>query len=54
MKLFAGLDGGQSATQAVVADGEGRILGRGEAGPSDEIGQNSDSQRLRNALRGAL
>ena len=54
MKLFAGLDGGQTATQAVIADGDGRILGRGEAGPADEIGQGEDSGRLSTAIQGAL
>ena len=38
VRLFAGIDGGQSSTVAVVADDAGRILGRGAAGPADEIG----------------
>ncbi len=54
MKLFAGLDGGQSATQAVVADDRGRILGRGQAGPADEIGQGTQSHRLHDAIHAAL
>ncbi len=54
MRLFAGIDGGQSSTVAVVADDAGRILGRGAAGPADEIGANKDSTRLRDALHGAL
>ena len=54
MKLFAGLDGGQSATEAVVADRDGQIIGRGKAGPADEIGQQADSTRLRDAIYGAL
>ncbi|MBV8726208.1 MAG: hypothetical protein JO233_00365, partial [Candidatus Eremiobacteraeota bacterium] len=54
MKLFAGLDGGQSATEAVVADSSGRIIGRGKAGPADEIGEPPDSSRLRDAIHGAL
>jgi N-acetylglucosamine kinase len=54
MKLFAGIDGGQSSTVAVVADEAGRILGRGAAGPSDEIGASKTSTRLRDALHGAL
>lgn len=54
MTLFAGMDGGQSATAAVIADERGKILGRGSAGPSDEIGQGPDSTRLREALSDAL
>lgn len=54
MKLFAGIDGGQSSTVAVVADERGRILGRGTAGPADEIGAGKESTRLRDALHGAF
>ena len=51
--LFAGIDGGQSTTTAVVGD-EQRVLGRGTSGPADEIGAPPDSTRLRDALAGAL
>ena len=51
--LFAGIDGGQSSTCAVIGDGE-RVLARGHAGPADEVGVASDSTRLRDALEGAL
>ncbi|HET7815575.1 MAG TPA: BadF/BadG/BcrA/BcrD ATPase family protein [Candidatus Baltobacteraceae bacterium] len=54
MRLFLGLDGGQSSTQAALADETGRILGRGSAGPADEVNQGPDSTRLRDALEGAL
>jgi N-acetylglucosamine kinase-like BadF-type ATPase len=54
MTLFAGLDGGQSSTHAVIADETGRIVGRGSGGPSDEIAQGPKSTRLRDALRDAL
>lgn len=54
MSLFAGIDGGQSSTTAALADETGRILGRGSAGPADEIGQTRDSTRLRDALAAAL
>ncbi len=52
--LFAGIDGGQSSTVAVVADESGRILGCGTAGPADEIGVGKGSTRLRDALCDAL
>lgn len=52
--LFAGIDAGQSSTSAVVGDERGAILGRGFAGPADEIGASSSSTRLRDALEDAL
>ena len=54
MAYFAGIDGGQSATTAVIADDTGHILARGTAGPADEIAQNAQSTRLHDALRNAL
>ncbi len=54
MTFFVGIDGGQSSTVAVIGDEQGRILGRGRAGPADEIGAGSDSTRLRDALHGAI
>ena len=54
MLLFAGIDGGQSSTVAVVADESQRILARGSAGPADEVGQGAASTRLRDALSAAL
>jgi glucosamine kinase len=53
-RCAAGIDGGQSSTTAVVGDERGRILGRGVAGPADEVGQGPDSTRLRDALGAAL
>ncbi len=54
MPYYAGIDGGQSATNAVIGDDSGRILGRGSAGPADEVDQDSASTRLRDALAAAL
>ena len=54
MKLFAGVDGGQSSTIAVIGDESGRVLARGSAGPADEVAQGADSTRLRDAVHGAL
>ena len=53
MTLYAGIDAGQSGTVAVIGDESGRILGRGRAGAADEIGQDAQSTRLRDALRAA-
>jgi N-acetylglucosamine kinase-like BadF-type ATPase len=52
--LFGGIDGGQSSTTAVVGDADGRVLGRGSAGPADEVGCDARSTRLKDALEGAL
>ncbi|HUA09598.1 MAG TPA: BadF/BadG/BcrA/BcrD ATPase family protein [Candidatus Acidoferrales bacterium] len=53
MTLYAGIDGGQTATVAAIGDGV-RVLARGSAGPADEIGEGAGSTRLRDALEGAL
>jgi len=52
--LVAGIDGGQSSTVALIADETGRIVGRGAAGPADEIGAGPESTRLRYAIHDAL
>lgn len=54
MRLFAGIDGGQSGTQAVIGNELGEILGSGNGGPADEIGQSAGSTRLHDALNAAL
>ncbi len=54
MPYYAGIDGGQSSTVAVIGDENGRVLGRGTAGPADEVAQGAESTRLRDALSGAL
>jgi N-acetylglucosamine kinase-like BadF-type ATPase len=35
--LFLGVDGGQTATTAVIGDGSGRVLGRGSGGPCSYV-----------------
>ncbi|HZZ65751.1 MAG TPA: BadF/BadG/BcrA/BcrD ATPase family protein [Candidatus Baltobacteraceae bacterium] len=54
MAYYAGINIGQSSTQAVIADDTGHILGRGSAGPGDEVGQDPSSTRLRDAAGLAL
>lgn len=54
MRYVAGIDGGQSATKAAIADERGAVLGLGEAGPSDEVGQGASSTRMHDALAAAL
>ncbi len=52
--LFAGIDAGQTSTTAAIAGDNGRAIAFGYAGPADEIGADSQSTRLRDALEGAL
>jgi glucosamine kinase len=52
--FFAGIDGGQTTTTALIADESGTILGRGVGGPCDEIAQTEGSRRLAAALEDAL
>lgn len=54
MRYVVGIDGGQSNTHAAVADETGAVVGRGTAGPADELGVRADSTRLRDALSQAL
>jgi glucosamine kinase len=51
---FAGIDGGQSSTVALVADERGTVLGRGAAGPCDHVDQPPDSTRFAEAIEAAL
>jgi N-acetylglucosamine kinase-like BadF-type ATPase len=54
-KLFLGIDGGQSSTVALIGDGNGVVLGVGQAGPCNHV---KDSRRgpakLRRAILGAV
>lgn len=50
MSYFLGIDGGQSHTTALIADGRGRILGRGGAGPSNHTREPGGRERLISAV----
>jgi N-acetylglucosamine kinase-like BadF-type ATPase len=39
MRLFLGIDGGQSSTTALIGDEAGRVLGEGRAGPCNHVGE---------------
>jgi len=52
--FFAGIDGGQSSTVAVILDQQGTLLGRGTAGPSDHVDEPATSQRAAAACESAL
>lgn len=54
MNYFLGIDGGQSHTTALVADGRGRILGCGHAGESNHTRAPGGRERLTNAVNQAV
>jgi N-acetylglucosamine kinase len=54
MKLFLGVDGGQSGTTAVIGDETGRVLGTGEAGPCNHAAAGEGRAKLERAVRGSL
>jgi N-acetylglucosamine kinase-like BadF-type ATPase len=54
MKLYLGVDGGQSGTTAVIGDETGRVLGTGEAGPCNHAGLAEGRAKLERAVSGSL
>ena len=51
MKLYLGVDGGQSATTAVIGDEAGRVLGEGEGGPCNHAAAGEGRDKLVRAVR---
>jgi len=54
MKLFLGVDGGQSGTTALIGDETGRILGSGEAGPCNHAAAAEGRAKLEAAVSESL
>jgi N-acetylglucosamine kinase-like BadF-type ATPase len=54
MKLYLGVDGGQSGTTAVIGGEDGRVLGTGEAGPCNHAGLAEGRDKLERAVSGSL
>lgn len=50
MKLYLGIDGGQSHTSALLADETGRVIGAGAAGPSNHTREPGGRKRLVDAV----
>ena len=50
MRLFLGVDGGQSGTSALIGDEEGRVLGAGAGGPCNHIGAAEGRAKLERAV----
>jgi N-acetylglucosamine kinase-like BadF-type ATPase len=49
-KFFLGVDGGQSHTEAIIADEEGNVLANGFGGASNHAEHPGGRERLRNAI----
>ena len=54
MKLYLGVDGGQSGTTAVIGDDGGRILGTGKAGPCNHAAEGEGRAKLERAGTGSV
>ena len=54
MKLYLGVDGGQSGTTAVIGDDGGRILGTGKAGPCNHAADDEGRAKLERAVTGSV
>jgi N-acetylglucosamine kinase-like BadF-type ATPase len=52
--LVLGIDGGQTSTRAAVADLQGRVLARAQAGPWDDLSTEEKRQRCRGVLEELL
>ena len=54
MRLFLGVDGGQSSTTVLIGDETGRVLGAGEAGPCNHAAAEEGRARLERAVQEGL
>src|ERR1035438_4142593 len=54
MRLFLGVDGGQSSTTVLIGDESGRVLGAGEAGPCNHAGVGEGRARFERAVGDVL
>jgi N-acetylglucosamine kinase len=54
MKLFVGIDGGQSSTSALIGDESGRVLGAGTGGPCNHTAFGEGRERLRRAVTDSI
>jgi len=52
--MFLGVDGGQSATTAVVGDETGRVLGMGRGGPCNHVGGPAGREKFTRAVEEAV
>lgn len=52
--LYLGVDGGQSSTTALIADEDGRIIGRGIGGPCNHVSASEGRSKFRAAIGSCL
>ncbi|MCU1238979.1 MAG: ATPase, BadF/BadG/BcrA/BcrD type, partial [Candidatus Solibacter sp.] len=50
MRLFLGVDGGQSGTLAMIGDETGRVVGKGEGGPCNHAAAGEGRRKLEGAI----
>lgn len=53
-RFYLGIDGGQTATTAVICDEAGSLLGVGRAGPADHVWEPGGVARARRAVTGSV
>jgi N-acetylglucosamine kinase-like BadF-type ATPase len=54
MKLFLGVDGGQSSTKALIGDESGRVLGSGVGGPCNHARADEGAEKLKRGLAASV
>jgi N-acetylglucosamine kinase-like BadF-type ATPase len=54
VKLFLGVDGGQSSTTAMVGDESGRVVGVGRGGPCNHVGKAEGREKFLRAVGASL
>ncbi len=54
MKLFLGVDGGQSSTTALIGDETGRVVGSGRSGPCNHVNGPEGRPKFINAIGGCI
>jgi glucosamine kinase len=50
MKLYLGIDGGQSSTTAMIGNEDGEVLGEGRAGPCNHVGEAERREKFFSAV----
>lgn len=50
-ELFLGVDGGQSSTKALIGDAQGRVVGRGTAGPCNHVSADEARAKFLRVIR---
>jgi N-acetylglucosamine kinase-like BadF-type ATPase len=54
MRLYLGIDGGQSSTKALLADETGKVIGRGRGGPCNHAGSAEGRAKFLSAVGDCL